>query len=366
MYLPALPAMTRSLHTTAFSAQLTLTAALVGLAVGQLVAGPVSDARGRRPVVIVGVTLYAAASLLCALSPSIWPLVGLRLVQGLAGAAGIVVARAVVRDRFSGNEAARFFALLMLVNGAAPLLAPLIGAGLLHLGSWRLVFVALAVLGALLALLAATALPETLPIELRHAGGLRATLTVFRELARDRPFVGYALSSGLVLASMFCYISGSTFVLQDVYGLSPGQFSIVFAINAFGIILAGQVSRSLVGRFTPRELLSAGIGASTLGGLAVLACVLITAGLPFLLPSLFVVVSSVGIVLPNATALALADHPRTAGSASALLGVAQYVLGGMAAPLVGVAGSRSAIPLGVLTALLGAGAVLVHRVLRPG
>ena len=344
--------MTRSLHTTASTAQLTLTAVLIGLALGQLVAGPVSDSRGRVAPLVVGLSIFTVASVVCAMSPGVWPLAGARLVQGAAGAAGLVVARAVVRDRYTGNEAARFFALMMMVNGAAPLIAPVLGGQLLRVGSWRLVFGALAIIGALLTVIAATSLPETLPVELRQTGGLRSTVRTFGVLLRDRSFVGYALSCGFVFAAMFAYISGATFVLQDIYGLSAQQFSVVFAVNALGILVAGQVSRRLVGRYTPHQVLGFGIVMSVTGGVSVLICVLVSAGLPALLPALFLVVASVGFVLPNATALALADHPRTAGSASALLGVAQFVFGGVAAPLVGVAGTQSAVPLGVLTAVL--------------
>jgi len=217
MYLPALPALSRDLRASAAQTQLTLSACLLGLALGQLLAGPLSDALGRRRPLLIGVAAYAVASLLCVLAPSVGVLILLRFVQGLAGAAGIVIARAIVRDLHAGLAAARYFSLLMLVNGLAPILAPIIGGQLLRLTSWRGVFGLLAAIGALLLLAVATGLRETLPRADRHVGGVPATLATFRQLAADRLFVAYALSSGLALAAMFAYISGSPFVLEGRY-----------------------------------------------------------------------------------------------------------------------------------------------------
>ncbi|HEY1370211.1 MAG TPA: Bcr/CflA family efflux MFS transporter, partial [Gaiellaceae bacterium] len=294
----------------------------------------------------------------CAAAPTVWALIVLRIVQGLAGAAGIVIARAVVRDLHSGTAAARFFALLMLVQGVAPILAPILGAQLLHLTSWRGVFVALAGFGAVVSVSVAVWLPETLPPARRHAAGLRATLAVFRGLAADRAFVAYTLSCGLPFAAMFAYIAGSPFVLQDIYGLSPQTYSLVFGANALGIVCASQVSGHLVERTGPARLLAAGLAACAAGGVGLLVAVLLDAGLAGVLPSLFLTVSSIGLVLPNATALALADHPRTAGSASALIGLVQFVVGAAAAPLVGIGGATTAVPMAVVIAALGVGGML--------
>jgi DHA1 family bicyclomycin/chloramphenicol resistance-like MFS transporter len=323
-----------------------------------VLAGPLSDALGRRRPLLVGLAAYVLASVLCAAAPTVWALIAFRVVQGLAGAAGIVIARAVVRDLHSGAAAARFFALLMLVQGLAPILAPIVGAQLLHVTSWRGVFVALAIFGALVYGAVAAGLPETLPLERRHAAGLRATATVFRALASDRAFVAYTLSCGLPFAAMFAYIAGSPFVLQDIYGLSPQAYSLVFATNALGIVCASQVSSQLVERTGAARLLAAGLAACAAGGIGLLAAVLLDAGLAGVLPSLFVAVSSIGLVMPNATALALADHPRTAGSASALIGLVQFVVGAAAAPLVGIAGASTAVPMAVVIAALGVGGML--------
>jgi DHA1 family bicyclomycin/chloramphenicol resistance-like MFS transporter len=341
MYLPAFPVLAKDFGASASQVQLTITSCLVGLALGQLIAGPLSDRFGRKRPLLVGVAAYALASLLCAFAPDIWTFTAIRVVQGLAGSAGIVVARAVVRDLHSGPALARFFALLMLVNGLAPILAPLLGAQVLRFTTWRGVFVVLAVIGLLIWTAVLLVLPETLPPERRHGGGMAETVGTFGTLLRERTFVGYALSAGFVMGAMFAYIAGSSFVLQEVYGLSPQQFALVFGTNAAGLIAASQVSARLVRRISPRSLLRTGIATSATGGIALLACVLGHVGLVGVLASLFLVVASVGLVAPNAAALALADHPRNAGSASALLGLGQYLVGGLLAPLVGLDGERS-------------------------
>src|SRR5438132_14409570 len=213
MYLPGLPAIATDLGASESMIQLTLTACLIGLALGQVVAGPVSDALGRRRPLLVGVAGYAIASLLCALAPSAPALVGLRLLQGLTGAAGIVIARAIVRDMYSGSAAARYFSRLILIMGLAPILSPVLGGQVLRFTSWHGIFLALAVITALLWLGAARGLPETLPVERRRSGSLADTGRTFRRLAKGSLFVGYALSGGLGFGAMFAYIAGSPFVL---------------------------------------------------------------------------------------------------------------------------------------------------------
>ncbi|HEV7213558.1 MAG TPA: Bcr/CflA family multidrug efflux MFS transporter [Chloroflexota bacterium] len=356
MYLPALPSLSREFGDSPSQTQLTLSACLLGLALGQTVAGPFSDALGRRRPLLVGLAAYALASLLCAFAPSVGVLVALRFVQGCA--AGIVIARAVVRDMYSGVAVARYFAVLMLVNGLAPILAPIFGGQLLRFTSWRGVFVTLTVVGLLLLLATATGLGETLPAERRQSGGLATTLATSRRLLGDRAFLGVALSGGLAFAAMFSYISGSSFVLQDIFGVSPQQFSFIFGLNALGIVVAGQVSGRLVGRVAPQRLLETGLILQATGGVALLGMVTIGVGLAGVLPSLFLVVASVGLVMPNATALALVGHPRTAGSASALLGVLQYAIGAAAAPLVGIGGTRTAMPMALVIAALGVCALI--------
>lgn len=358
MYLPALPSLARALSGPAWQVQLTLTACLLGLATGQLVAGPLSDTLGRRRPLLVGLATYAAASLACAFAPSVPVLIGLRLVQGAAGAAGIVISRAVVRDLYEGHALAQFLALTMVVNGLAPILAPILGAQILHVTTWRGVFVVLGVIGVGLLALAALGLPETLTESRRRAGGVRVTLGTFGRLAADRGFLGYVLALGLAFGAMFTYISGSPFVIQVRYGASPQVFSLMFAANAFGIMVAGQIGARLVKRVGPRALLAVGLATSVTGGVLLLAVVALGGGLAGILPAFFLVVASIGLISPNTTALALADHAGDAGSASALLGVAQFVIGGVAAPLAGLGGPGAAMPMAAAIAAASGGAAV--------
>ena len=352
MYLPAFPDIAASLHASAAQVQLTLTACVAGLALGQLVVGPLSDRHGRRLPLIAAMTTYAVASVCCSIAPSAPVLMGLRFVQGLAGAGGVVIARAVVRDLYSGNEAVRLFSSLMLVTGLAPILAPLAGGQVLGVTSWRGIFVVLAVLSALLALLVTFGLRETLPPERRSDQGLRRTLATMRALLRDRWFVGHALAGGLGFGALFAYISGSSFVLQGIYGVSPQLYSVLFAMNGLGLIAGSQVNARLVGRFGPGKLLRAGLISIAVSASALLA-VVVAGGLGVwaVLVPMFVIVSSLSFVLPNSTALALADHADVAGTASALLGVCQFLIGALVAPLVGAGGTDSAVPMAaVMTA----------------
>jgi MFS transporter, DHA1 family, multidrug resistance protein len=363
MYLPALPRMTGDLHSSDATLQLTLTAFIVGLAVGQLIAGPISDAIGRRKPLLIGLALYAVSSVLCAASPSAELLIACRAVQALGAAAGIVISRAIVRDLYSGVAMTRFFSMLMLVSGLGPILAPVLGGQILRLTSWRGVFVVLIVVGALLLLATALGLPEPLPAERRRPARLGATLRTYAGLMRDQAFLGYALAGGLMFAGLFAYVSASSFVLQGVYGLSPQEFSLVFGTNGAGIVLAGQLNGRLVGRFSERTLLCAGLTTSALGGIGVLLAAVFTLPLAALLIPLLLLVSSIGLVMPNTSSLALAEHPHQAGSASALLGVMQFAIGGLSTPLVAVGGEGTAIPMGTVMACFAVAALIIFAVL---
>ena len=365
MYLPAFPSIGRELGVSDSVVQLTVTTCLLGLAFGQVLAGPLSDRLGRRPPLIGGLAVFTAASLLCAVAPNSGVLLAGRLVQGLAGAAGLVIGRAAVRDLFGGRQAARFFATLMLVMGVAPILAPLAGAGILEWTSWRGIFVVLACFGALLVPAVLVWLPETLPAERRHVGGAGSTGRALASMLRQRSFVGLALTSGLVSGAMFAYIGDATFVLQQVYGLSPQQFALVFGSNAVGIIGASQISARLVERVTPRALLWAGVIQAAAGGLLLLIAAATSLPLPVVLVGLFAVVSTIGLVSPNATALALEDHAAAAGSAASLLGVAQLAIGALLAPIVGLLGDK-ALPLAAVMAAAAFAALLVMTVVVPG
>jgi MFS transporter, DHA1 family, multidrug resistance protein len=347
LYLPALPQLADELAATPSAAQLTITACLIGLAVGQLVAGPLSDRLGRRRPLLVGLVAYLLVSVACAFAPSVAVLVVLRLVQGLAGSAGLVIARAVARDLYEGRQLVLFFSRLTLISGLAPVVAPVLGGQLSRVMSWRGIFWVLAGFGAVL-LLAGLAQRETLSPQQRSTGGLTATLRGFQVLLRDRFFVGAALSSGLAAASMFAYISGATFVLQRIYGLSAQGFSFAFGLNSVGIMVMSQVGGRLSRRWSTVRVLALGLALNLLGAVALAVTVLLGLGLVFLVPSLFVMVSALGLVFPTATALAMADYPDRAGAASSLLGLGQYVFGAVVAPLVGIAGEDTAVPLGVV------------------
>ncbi|MEU9385185.1 multidrug effflux MFS transporter [Streptomyces sp. NPDC048279] len=352
MYLPSLPEVTRSLHAPAATVQLTLTACLAGMALGQLVVGPMSDRWGRRRPLLAGLAVYVAATALCALAPNVETLVAFRLAQGLAGAAGIVIARAVVRDLYDGVAMARFFSTLMLVSGAAPIVAPLIGGQILRVTDWRGVFVVLTAVGAVLAAVVWTKFPETLPAAGRHAGGAAAAVRAMRTLLADLPFTGYLLAGGFAFAALFAYISASPFVVQEIYGASPQTFSLLFGLNSVGLVIAGQINgKVLVGRVSLDKVLGAGLAVTVLAATALLLIatgVFGPVGLAPVATALFVLMSAMGFTLPNAQSLALLRTRHTAGTASALLGTSSFLVGAVASPLVGIAGERTAVPMAIV------------------
>jgi DHA1 family bicyclomycin/chloramphenicol resistance-like MFS transporter len=363
MYLPAFPIMAEDLSTSASLVQLSLTACLLGLAIGQLIAGSLSDIYGRRTPLLIGLIIFIISSILCALSSSIWFLIVLRFIQGMAGAAGIVIARATVRDLYSGVELTKFFALLMLINGAAPILSPIIGGQLLLFTSWSGIFLVLSIIGVVILLVVTFGLSETLPLEKRSKGGIKNTLLTFRRLLSDRLFMGYALSQGLVFAAMFAYIAGSPFVLQIIYHVSPQIFSILFGINGLGIIIASQLTARLASHINLSKLFISGLIIASIGGVTLLVMILFGAGLYAILPPLFLVVSSVGIVSTTSFSLAMENQSQSAGSAAALIGVISFILGAVVSPLVGIGGSYTAIPLGVVIVVTDVGSLLCYVIL---
>ncbi|MEW2575408.1 multidrug effflux MFS transporter [Streptomyces syringium] len=352
MYLPALPEVTDSLRSPAATVQLTLTACLMGMALGQLVVGPMSDKWGRRRPLLAGMVIYVLATAVCAFAPTAELLIAFRLIQGLAGAAGIVIARAVVRDLYDGVAMARFFSTLMLVSGVAPVIAPVIGGQVLRLTDWRGVFVVLTVVGILLTLVVWRRLDETLPPGRRQTGGLGEALRTMRGLLADRVFTGYMLAGGFAFAALFAYISASPFVVQDIYGASPQTFSLLFGVNSIGLVLVGQINgKVLVGRVSLDKALAAGLAVVTLASIALLLMTSGVFGRAGLLPiatGLFVLMSAMGLTLPNTNAQALMRSRDAAGSASALLGTSTFLLGAIASPLVGIAGSQTAVPMAVV------------------
>jgi DHA1 family bicyclomycin/chloramphenicol resistance-like MFS transporter len=367
MYLPALPTITTQLGTTSSAVQLTLTGTLLGLGLGQLLLGPLSDALGRRRPLLAGTALHVLASLLVLVAPNVAVLGALRLLQGAGAAAGAVIAVAVVRDLYDGRAAATMLSRLFLILGAAPVLAPTIGGEILQFTSWRGVFALLAAYGVLLLVVGALALPETLPAERRRSSGFVGTLRSYRELLGDRSYVGLVLVAGLTMAGLFSYVSGSAFVYQGEYGLDQQQFGFLFGAGAFWLIAATQLNPVVLRRFEPQQVLVAGtvVGALAGGALVGLAGTG-TGGLPAVVGSLWTMLFACGFALPNAPALALSRHGDAAGTAAALLGAIQFGVGALVSPVVGLLGNDAvAIGTVVVTSFALAIVVLVV-VVRPG
>ncbi|MDO6461740.1 multidrug effflux MFS transporter [Granulosicoccaceae sp. 1_MG-2023] len=350
MYLAAFPLIASDLGTDASGVQMTLTSFLFGLALGQLLFGPLSDRTGRRRPLLAGTALAAVACILSVFAPDIHTLIVLRFLQGLGGAAGVVLARAIIADRTeNATAAAKLFQIMMMIGGLAPVLAPMAGTGVVSLsGDWRTVFVVLS----LLSLLSLTGvyryIGESLPAEQRAADGVRAQMAAFGNVISNRRYLGYILTIGMTFVVLFGYISASPFVIQGVLGLSPQAFALVFGTNAAGIIIVSASTAKLLDRFKPRQLAAAGLSVLLCGSLLVLLAVLNGASAMFLLPALFITVSSVGLVMGNSSALALAQTPHARGTASALMGATQFSLGAVASPLVGLAGKHSALPMAVV------------------
>ncbi|MBL1087394.1 multidrug effflux MFS transporter [Streptomyces actinomycinicus] len=349
MYLPALPDVTHTLGSSATSGQLTLTACLTGMALGQLVVGPMSDRWGRRKPLLVGLLVYIVASASCAVAPNVESLIGFRLLQGLAGAAGIVIARAVVRDLYDGLEMARFFSTLLLVSSLAPVVAPILGGQVLRFTAWRGVFLVLAAIGVALTAVVWRRLPETLPPEQRRGGGVLGALFTMRGLVADRVFGGYVMVNGFAYGALFSYIAASPFVIQEIYGASPQTFSLLYGLNSLGMMVVGRINgKLLVGRVRLDKALGVGLAVIALAG----TVLLLVAGGAFghvgtvpVASCLFVMISALGLVLPNTNALALMRTPHAAGSASALVGTSCFATGAFATLLVGIAGKGTAVPM---------------------
>ncbi len=348
LYLPALPALTLELDAATSVAQLTVTACLLGLAIGQLAAGPLSDRYGRRGILLMGVVAYIATSLLCAISPTVELLIAARFVQGLTGGVGIVIAQAAGRDVYSGTTLIRFYGQLTVIGGFAAIVGPLLGGMLSTVTDWRGLFVFLAAIGAGILVVTLVVYRETLPAERRTTGGFARTLHDFRTLLADRVYLGAVLNQGFLYAALFAYLAGATYVLQDIYGLTPLQYALAFGANSAGYMVFGYVAGRAAGRWM-RGTLVAGIAVTALGALGLLLAGLVPMPVEVVLAALFALAVGVAISSPPATTLALAEYPQIAGTASSLLGTVRFGFGGLAAPLVGVAGATSILPLGVVT-----------------
>jgi DHA1 family bicyclomycin/chloramphenicol resistance-like MFS transporter len=351
MYLPSTPTIAASLRAGQSLVQLTLSGCLAGLAVGQLVAGPVSDGMGRKRPLLIGVLAFAALSVACAAAPDIWSLVVFRFLQGMAGAAGVVLSLAIVRDLYEGTELARVLGSLMLVFGLAPVLAPVIGAQILRFTSWRGVFGVLAAVGLVL-LAASWFLPETLPPGRRTPPRFRQLVVDSRTLVRDRQYAGYTLAVTFGTAALITYISALPFIVEDGYQQSPQVFSLFFTINAIGLTAMAQLGGRLIRRVPVAGVVRASLLVMVAGALAFLGGALASPPLAVLLVPLFVFVASFGMMRPNGTALALAGQGSIAGTASAWLGALPFMLGAVLSPLAGLGGEGGATVAGVLIGAL--------------
>lgn len=366
MYLPALPTIERELETTSAAVQLTLTGTLIGLALGQLVLGPLSDALGRKRPLLAGTALHVLASLLVVIAPNLAVLGALRVLQGVGTAAGAVIAIAIVRDLYDGRAAATMLSRLFLVLGAAPVLAPTIGGEMLRYTSWRGIFALLAVYGVVMIIVGARLLPETLPPERRRSNGIAGTLRGYRGLLHDRAYVGLVLVAGLTMAGLFSYVSGSAFVYQGEFGLDEQQFGLLFGAGAFWLIAATQLNPVLLRRWSPAQVLVSGTVAGALAGAVLVAlATTTTGGLWGVAVSLWAVLFACGLALPNAPALALSRHGDAAGTAAALLGAVQFGVGALVSPVVGLLGNDAAAIGTVVVTALGLAIAILVLVVRP-
>ncbi len=349
MYLPSLPDVATDLRTTEAAVQFTITGMLIGGAIGQLLVGPLSDRVGRRLPVLVGVSLHVVISLLCVVSTTIAQLSTLRVLQGLVSSGATVVAMACIRDRYTGADAARLMSRLMLVIAVAPLLAPTAGSVIAAAWGWRAVFVALALLAAVLVVVVALFLPETLPAERRTAHGLASSVRGYGQLLRDRRFLALAVIPGLGMAMIISYVAGSPFVLQQEYGLTASQFALVFAIGGTSMVTGSQVNAALVHRVGPARLLRLGTPVTALlaAGLMGVAATHL-GGIVGLVVALWLTTAMLGFVMSNASALALSRHGERAGTAAATIGFLQAGLAGAVSPLVGVLGGDAVAMTGVM------------------
>ena len=364
-YLPALPTITRQFGASAAAVQLSLSVYFIGIALGQAVYGPLSDRHGRRPPLFVGLALFVVGSLGCALAPNVSALVAFRFVQALGGCAPLVIPRAVVRDLFDERDSVRMLSVLMLVMGLAPILAPLIGGQMLKYLGWRSVFWAYVLYGSVLLLVVAVGLEESLPADRRTRQPVSAVLRTYGRLLRDWRYLGYVLSGGLVFAGLLAYIAGSPFIFIDLYGISPQRFGFFFGSNAIGIIAASQVNRFLVHRYPARQILQAVLWITITASVGLLFGAYTNyAGLVGIVMPLWFFVAMHGIVSPNTTALAMSPYGAVAGSASALLGTVQFLLGAAAGSLIGAFADGTPRPFATVLAVCGFGAVALFRLTR--
>lgn len=367
LYLSAFPQMTSDLTTTATGVQLSLTAFLVGAGIGQVLFGPWSDRAGRMRPLLIGLVVYVASSLVAALAPSIAVLVVARLVQGIGGSAGMVVGRAVILDRQTGAEAARSLNVMMAMSGIAPIVAPLVGSMLVEPLGWRGILWIVFGVAALSLIAAASVLRESLPREERERRRLERESGAWRSLL-STGFIGATLAFAFSMGILMSYISASPFIYQGIIGMSEVHYGLAFAVNALGMTAATLISSRLSRRFSLRALTGTALALSSIGIVSAFVCGTVGVESPLLMLPLFIAIAPLGMALGNASALAMSSvSPRATGLASALLGLLQFALAGIAAALVGLGGESTAVPMTLIMAacaLIAATGLLVSRI-RP-
>ena len=346
LYLPALPIMPGELNTTASNIQMTIGIMTFGVALGQLFGGPISDTMGRKLPLIVGNLLCVISGIICAFAPSIEILLLGRFLQGLTGSVGVVIAKAIARDFASGQELTKLFALLMMVNGLAPVLAPLIGGQLLLFTTWRVIFVILAVFSAIL-LVGSLLFRESLPKEKRVTGGIGVAVKNYITLIKDKPFLGQTLIQLFAFGGFFAYISGSSFVYQNIFNLSAQEFSYLFGINSCGIVLASAISSRVSNVITAKQLLTFSLWQLTIGSLLFLIAMIFEWSLIPVTTILFFTVCTVSLFGSASFSMAMTNYGKMAGSASAILGFASMFAAGIVSPLVGIGGDHTGVPMGI-------------------
>ncbi|ASF27758.1 MULTISPECIES: Bcr/CflA family efflux MFS transporter [Bacillus amyloliquefaciens group] len=349
MYLPSFPEIAEDLSARASLVQLSLTACLIGLTIGQVVVGPLSDAQGRRKPLLLCIFLFALFSLFCALAPNITTLVIARFLQGFTASAGLVLSRAIVRDVFTGRELSKFFSLLMVITAVAPMVAPMTGGAILLLpfASWHTIFLFLTVIGFLLVLIIALKLKETLPLEKRIPSSIGNSVRTMGSLLKDRSFIGYALTVGFIHGGSFAYVSGTPFVYQDIYGVSPQVFSVLFGINGLAIITGSFIIGRFGGIIHEKSLLRIGVITAMTATAVLLVMTIIHGPLAALVISIFIYMITIGMTLTSTFTLAMEKQGHRAGSASALLGMLPLLLGSIVSPLVGM-NEATAVPMGLI------------------
>jgi DHA1 family bicyclomycin/chloramphenicol resistance-like MFS transporter len=364
MYLPGFPQIAEDLGSGAPGVLLTLTSFLIGLALGQLIIGPLSDRFGRRRPLLLGTALAIISGFLCALAPNIGSLVFFRVLQGFGGAAGVVLARAIIADRApDAITTARQTQIMMVIGGVAPILAPITGTLIVSIAGWRTVLAVTALLSLVSFIGVLRFIGESLPTERRSDVTRAALWHKIQKLFRHPLYVGYTLVTGFSFMVLFGYISASSFVFQNALGLTPSQYSIAFGANALGIIIFGSTSAKLVSRISPRRLISISLGLLLIAVSVLLALVLAGAGPMMILPAIFLAVASVGPILGNASALAIRAVPESTGMASAVLGALQFGLGALATPLVGLRGESDALPMALVMLTAGGATWLAFAIL---